>query len=107
MTMSRNPDISAGLDAACDAAIDALAASTADVADVRLMLIAAVGDPADRGQTQARLAAPDDTETSDTQKVAMILATLKAIAPELYETMMTGLDRARSAPSPQLRRRGH
>jgi hypothetical protein len=96
-TMSSNPDISAGVDAAWDAAVEALADAMPENAEVRLMLIAAVGDPADRADTQVRLAASGGTTTSETQKVAMVMATLKAIAPALYQTMMAGLDGGRSS----------
>ncbi|HMJ35892.1 MAG TPA: hypothetical protein VK501_18455 [Baekduia sp.] len=104
--MSRNPDIAAGIDAACDAAIEAFAEATDgdDLPDVRLMLIASVGDPANLGETEVRLAAPDDVRTSVSQKSAMLVASLRAIAPELYDSMMSGLDRLRSN---QPRRRGH
>jgi hypothetical protein len=103
--MSRDPHLSVAIDAACDAATEALAAASpdADGPDVRLVLIATVGDPSDGGHTEVRLAAPDGTLTEQRQKVAMIITALKAIAPELYDTMMSGLDRSRNP----LRRRGH
>ena len=64
--------------------------------EVRLMLTATRGNPSQgHTETEVRFAAPNSLATSHNDKVAIALASMKAIAPDLYTTMMAGLDRGR------------
>jgi hypothetical protein len=68
----------------------------AEAPEVRLMLTATRGNPSQaHSETEVRFASPNGLATSHHDKVAIALASMKAIAPELYTTMMAGLDRGR------------
>jgi hypothetical protein len=88
--------LAAAREAAIDAFADVLDAGPEPPPQVRLMLCATTGDPsAGASQTEVRFAGPTDVAISHPDKVAMALASMKAIAPNHYETMMEGLDRGR------------
>ena len=64
--------------------------------EVRLMITATRGNPsAEYSTSEVRFAAPDGVAISHHDKIAMALASMKAISPEIYSTMMAGLSRGR------------
>lgn len=66
------------------------------VPEVRLMITATRGNPSGEYSTsEVRFAAPDGVAISHHDKIAMALASMKAISPEIYSTMMAGLSRGR------------
>jgi hypothetical protein len=68
----------------------------ADFPEVRLMITATRGNPSGEYSTsEVRFAAPDGVAISHHDKIAMALASMKAISPEIYSTMMAGLSRGR------------
>jgi hypothetical protein len=86
--------------AAREAAIRALTAeldgSGATIPEVRLMITATRGNPSTEYSTsEVRFAAPDGVAISHHDKVAMALASMKAVSPEIYTTMMAGISRGR------------
>jgi hypothetical protein len=90
---------------AIDAAREAAIAAFAEIVEtapgdappeLRLMLVATRGNPSkEQTQTEVRFAAPDGVATSHPDKIAIALSSMKAVAPDLYVTMMAGLDRGR------------
>ena len=86
--------------AAREAAIRAFTASLdtsgPTLPEVRLMVTATRGNPSTEYSTsEVRFAAPDGVAISHHDKVAMALASMKAISPEIYTTMMAGISRGR------------
>jgi hypothetical protein len=68
----------------------------AQIPEVRLMITATRGNPStEYSQSEVRFAAPDGVAISHHDKVAMALASMKAISPEIYSTMMAGISRGR------------
>lgn len=64
--------------------------------EVRLMVTATRGNPsAEYSTSEVRFAAPDGVAISHHDKIAMALASMKAVSPEIYSTMMAGLSRGR------------
>lgn len=64
--------------------------------EVRLMITATRGNPsAEYSTSEVRFAAPDGVAISHHDKIAMALASMKAVSPEIYSTMMAGLSRGR------------
>ncbi|HMJ36089.1 MAG TPA: hypothetical protein VK501_19450 [Baekduia sp.] len=88
--------VAAARNAAILALAEVLDAEPGPPREVRLMLCATTGDPsAGVSQTEVRFAGPSDVAISHHDKVAMALASMKAIAPDLYDTMMAGIERGR------------
>ena len=88
--------IVAARDAANAAFASALPADRADPAQIRLMLCATEGDPSTgRSRSEVRFAAPDGVAISHHDKVAMALSSMKAVAPDIYGTMVAGIERGR------------
>jgi hypothetical protein len=89
------------IDAARDAANAAFAAAVAEAEgdeapEIRLMLCATAGDPSTGySRSEVRFAAPGGVAISHHDKVAMALSSMKAVAPDLYGTMVAGLERGR------------
>jgi hypothetical protein len=86
--------------AARDAAVSALRRALDDLPgeqpEVRLMITATRGNPStEYSQSEVRFAAPDGVAISHHDKVAMALASMKAVSPELYGTMVAGIERGR------------
>src|SRR5262245_39806229 len=99
-----DPDVrlDAAIIAAREAAIRAFTSAldaddhAAEVPEVRLMITATRGNPsAEYSTSEVRFAAPDGVAISHHDKIAMALASMKAISPEIYSTMMAGLSRGR------------
>jgi hypothetical protein len=97
-----DPDarLEAAVIAAREAAIRAFTAELdgtgAAVPEVRLMITATRGNPSTEYSTsEVRFAAPDGVAISHHDKVAMALASMKAVSPEIYTTMMAGISRGR------------
>jgi hypothetical protein len=66
------------------------------IPEVRLMITATRGNPStEHSQSEVRFAAPDGVAISHHDKVAMALASMKAVSPEIYSTMMAGIERGR------------
>jgi hypothetical protein len=66
------------------------------IPEVRLMITATRGNPStEHSHSEVRFAAPDGVATSHHDKVAMALASMKAVSPEIYATMMAGIARGR------------
>lgn len=64
--------------------------------EVRLMITATRGNPsAEYSTSEVRFAAPDGVAISHHDKIAMALASMKAVSPEIYTTMMAGISRGR------------
>jgi catechol 2,3-dioxygenase-like lactoylglutathione lyase family enzyme len=64
--------------------------------EVRLMVTATRGNPsAEYSTSEVRFAAPDGVAISHHDKIAMALASMKAVSPEIYSTMMAGISRGR------------
>ena len=64
--------------------------------EVRLMVTATRGNPSTESSTsEVRFAAPDGVAISHHDKIAMALASMKAVSPEIYSTMMAGISRGR------------
>ncbi|HET6509599.1 MAG TPA: hypothetical protein VFG42_22570 [Baekduia sp.] len=77
-------------------ALDGDGRGAAVVPEVRLMITATRGNPSGEYSTsEVRFAAPDGVAISHHDKVAMALASMKAISPEIYSTMMAGISRGR------------
>jgi hypothetical protein len=73
-----------------------LDSSGATLPEVRLMITATRGNPSTEFSTsEVRFAAPDGVAISHHDKVAMALASMKAVSPEIYTTMMAGIARGR------------
>ncbi|WP_445148573.1 hypothetical protein [Baekduia sp. Peel2402] len=86
----------AAREAAIRAFTDKLDGSGATLAEVRLMITATRGNPSTEYSTsEVRFAAPDGVAISHHDKVAMALASMKAVSPEIYTTMMAGISRGR------------
>jgi hypothetical protein len=89
------------INAARDAANEAFASAVAEVEgeeapEIRLMLCATLGDPSTGySQSEVRFAAPGGVAISHHDKVAIALSSMKAISPDLYATMVAGLERGR------------
>jgi hypothetical protein len=86
--------------AARDAAVAALRqklnATPGEAPEVRLMITATLGNPStEYSHSEVRFAAPDGVAISHHDKVAMALASMKAVSPELYDTMVAGIERGR------------
>jgi hypothetical protein len=86
--------------AAREAAIRAFTAALDEdgvsVPEVRLMITATRGNPSTEYSTsEVRFAAPDGVAISHHDKIAIALASMKAISPEIYGTMMAGISRGR------------
>jgi hypothetical protein len=86
--------------AARDAAVTALRQAfdgvPGEAPEVRLMITATRGNPStEYSHSEVRFAAPDGVAISHHDKVAMALASMKAVSPELYETMVAGIERGR------------
>jgi hypothetical protein len=99
-----DPDVrlDAAIIAAREAAIRAFTTTldaddhAAALPEVRLMITATRGNPsAEYSTSEVRFAAPDGVAISHHDKVAMALASMKAISPEIYSTMMAGISRGR------------
>ncbi|MCW2985968.1 MAG: hypothetical protein JWR63_3538 [Conexibacter sp.] len=66
------------------------------IPEVRLMITATRGNPStEHSHSEVRFAAPDGVAISHHDKVAMALASMKAVSPEIYSTMMAGIERGR------------
>jgi hypothetical protein len=64
--------------------------------EVRLMVTATQGNPSTgHSHSEVRFAAPDGVAISHHDKVAMALSSMKAVAPDLYTTMVKGIERGR------------
>jgi hypothetical protein len=92
--------IRAAIDAAGDAANRTFAAAFDEAGcdvdpEVRLMLVATRGKPsAGQSHTEVRFAAPTGLDTTRRDKVGIALSSMKAIAPELYDTMVAAIERS-------------
>lgn len=88
--------IIAARDAAIAALRQALNARPGEAPEVRLMITATRGNPStEYSHSEVRFAAPDGVAISHHDKVAMALASMKAVSPELYGTMVAGIERGR------------
>lgn len=88
--------IVAARDAAVAALRQTLNAKPGDAPEVRLMITATQGNPStEYSHSEVRFAAPDGVAISHHDKVAMALASMKAVSPELYGTMVAGIERGR------------
>ena len=88
--------IIAARDAAVAALRQALNAKPGDAPEVRVMITATQGNPStEYSHSEVRFAAPDGVAISHHDKVAMALASMKAVSPELYGTMVAGIERGR------------
>jgi hypothetical protein len=88
--------IIAARDAAITALRTALDAAGGDPPEVRLMITATRGNPStEYSHSEVRFAAPVGVAISHHDKVAMALASMKAVSPELYDTMVAGIERGR------------
>jgi hypothetical protein len=88
--------IIAAREAAIAALRTALDAVPGDQPEVRLMITATRGNPStEYSHSEVRFAAPDGVAISHHDKVAMALASMKAVSPELYDTMVAGIERGR------------
>lgn len=66
------------------------------IPEVRLMITATRGNPStEYSHSEVRFSAPDGVAISHHDKVAMALASMKAVSPEIYSTMMAGIARGR------------
>jgi hypothetical protein len=88
--------IIAAREAAITALRQALDAVPGDQPEVRLMITATRGNPStEYSHSEVRFAAPEGVAISHHDKVAMALASMKAVSPELYGTMVAGIERGR------------
>jgi hypothetical protein len=88
--------IIAARDAAVAALRTTLNAQPGEAPEVRVMITATQGNPStEYSQSEVRFAAPDGVAISHHDKVAMALASMKAVSPELYGTMVAGIERGR------------
>jgi hypothetical protein len=88
--------IIAARDAAITALRQALDAVPGDPPEVRLMITATRGNPStEYSHSEVRFAAPDGVAISHHDKIAIALASMKAVSPELYGTMVAGIERGR------------
>jgi hypothetical protein len=88
--------IVAARDAAITALRQALNAKPGEAPEVRLMITATLGNPStEYSHSEVRFAAPDGIAISHHDKVAMALASMKAVSPDLYDTMVAGIERGR------------
>ena len=88
--------IIAARDAAVAALRTTLNAQPGDAPEVRVMITATQGNPStEYSHSEVRFAAPDGVAISHHDKVAMALASMKAVSPELYATMVAGIERGR------------
>jgi hypothetical protein len=88
--------IVAARDAAVAALRQALDAKPGEAPEVRVMITATRGNPStEYSHSEVRFAAPDGVAISHHDKVAMALASMKAVSPELYTTMVAGIERGR------------
>jgi hypothetical protein len=88
--------IIAAREAAITALRQALDAVPGDQPEVRLMITATRGNPStEYSHSEVRFAAPEGVAISHHDKVAMALASMKAVSPELYDTMVAGIERGR------------
>jgi hypothetical protein len=88
--------IIAARDAAIAALREALGSRPGDAPEVRLMITATRGNPStEYSHSEVRFAAPDGVAISHHDKVAMALASMKAVSPDLYDTMVAGIERGR------------
>lgn len=104
-TAEEDPDVrlEAAVIAAREAAIRAFTTKldeggtgAAPIPEVRLMITATRGNPSEEYSTsEVRFAAPDGVAISHHDKIAMALASMKAVSPEIYTTMMAGISRGR------------
>jgi hypothetical protein len=96
---SEDERVEAAVLAARDAAITALRDALGDEDDapeLRLMITATRGNPStEYSHSEVRFAAPDGVAISHHDKVAMALASMKAVSPDLYGTMVAGIERGR------------
>jgi hypothetical protein len=88
--------IIAARDAAIVALREALGSDPDGTPEVRLMITATRGNPStEYSHSEVRFAAPDGVAISHHDKVAMALASMKAVSPDLYDTMVAGIERGR------------
>jgi hypothetical protein len=88
--------IVAARDAAVAALRQTLNAQPGEAPEVRVMITATQGNPStEYSHSEVRFAAPDGVAISHHDKVAMALASMKAVPPELYGTMVAGIERGR------------
>jgi hypothetical protein len=88
--------IAAARDAAVTALRQALNATPGEAPEVRLMITATQGNPStEYSHSEVRFAAPDGVAISHHDKIAMALASMKAVSPDLYDTMVAGIERGR------------
>jgi hypothetical protein len=88
--------IVAARDAAVAALRKTLNAQPGEAPEVRVMITATQGNPStEYSHSEVRFAAPDGVAISHHDKVAMALASMKAVSPELYGTMVAGIERGR------------
>ena len=88
--------IVAARDAAVAALRQTLDAKPGPAPEVRVMITATQGNPStEYSHSEVRFAAPDGVAISHHDKVAMALASMKAVSPELYATMVAGIERGR------------
>jgi hypothetical protein len=88
--------IVAARDAAVTALRQALNATPGEAPEVRVMITATLGNPStEYSHSEVRFAAPDGVAISHHDKVAMALASMKAVSPDLYGTMVAGIERGR------------
>jgi hypothetical protein len=86
----------AARDAAVAAMRQTLIAKLGEAPEVRLMITATRGNPStEYSHSEVRFAAPDGVAISHHDKIAMALASMKAVSPELYGTMVAGIERGR------------
>jgi hypothetical protein len=98
--------IAAAREAAVAALRQALNAKPGDAPEVRVMITATQGNPStEYSHSEVRFAAPDGVAISHHDKVAMALASMKAVSPELYGTMVAGIERGRRFSFEALRAR--
>ncbi len=88
--------IVAARDAAVGALREVLNTQPGEAPEVRVMITATQGNPStEYSHSEVRFAAPDGVAISHHDKVAMALASMKAVSPELYGTMVAGIERGR------------
>jgi hypothetical protein len=88
--------IVAARDAAVAALRQTLNAKPGEAPELRVMITATQGNPStEYSHSEVRFAAPDGVAISHHDKVAMALASMKAVSPELYGTMVAGIERGR------------
>jgi hypothetical protein len=88
--------IAAARDAAVTVLRQTLNATPGEAPEVRLMITATQGNPStEYSHSEVRFAAPDGVAISHHDKIAMALVSMKAVSPDLYDTMVAGIERGR------------